>query len=327
MKKCLVLVLVLFLSVVVLQLSAQPVEIDYVTVDQLHEYYKETPHRYRLTVITFGSESVVWDIDCGYFTKGDSGNVVEWQYDTPGECVNAKVEIVATNSSGAGQKIVQSVFEPEDLVVTEIAPVAENKEENKREVSPTEEREEIYSPELASYPPNQETMLACSYDENYDKTRYSGLIDLGTCLSVPKFRFEGSSFVQTDFREEDLRACENKTVGDYCCPLLYMSGDYGGSYYCKQGSEPLEVDVERKGLVCHYTIYKMKKCSPLNEELCEYDFQKEKLLKIVLYEGEFGLFSGRPYIFSYIFCGFEAKRFYEREILPKYRPAGGAVRG
>lgn len=91
-------------------------------VTQLHETYEDLPHKYNLTLIVTGIENIniSWAIDCGYFVGGNKGSSVEWHYDTAGECVNAKVEVNATNATGAGQKLNQDIFNSGTRIITNI---------------------------------------------------------------------------------------------------------------------------------------------------------------------------------------------------------------
>jgi hypothetical protein len=81
-----------------------------VTVSQLHFSYNEVPHRYRLMIDVSDPDgnlplAYTWSISCGYFFGPVNSEAVEWRYDTPGECINARLTIKVADSLGASESL------------------------------------------------------------------------------------------------------------------------------------------------------------------------------------------------------------------------------
>lgn len=88
---------------------------------QLHTNYDDKPHRYRLQIVTtkLGDYRYTWeDINCGYFVgqKDKEGEYrtqsIEWRYDTPGECVDARVTVKVVGSGNQGQRLSRNIWPP-----------------------------------------------------------------------------------------------------------------------------------------------------------------------------------------------------------------------
>ncbi|RLI58747.1 MAG: hypothetical protein DRO67_10425 [Candidatus Asgardarchaeum californiense] len=95
--------------------NQEPV-IEDITYTQLHEFYDETPHRYMLTAYASDPDSNTplsyeWSVDCGYFVDDAINASVEWNYEVPGECVNATVTVTVTDSLGASTSFSKKIFE------------------------------------------------------------------------------------------------------------------------------------------------------------------------------------------------------------------------
>ena len=88
---------------------------------QLHINYNDKPHRYLLELITTktGDYRYTWEnINCGYFVgkKDKEGEhrdkTIEWRYDTPGECVDARVTVKVVGLGNQGQRLSLNVWPP-----------------------------------------------------------------------------------------------------------------------------------------------------------------------------------------------------------------------
>ncbi len=140
----------------VVDLDAQEfTQITNLTVTQLHES-DELPHKYELNLGVISSSDTNlnydWEVDCGYFSENNAGTAAEYsggdkiiEWYTTGECADAmvKVSVIGTNIE---QELVQSVFAPEDRIITDInlIPPSENMaEESIVEEDDTSESDKI----------------------------------------------------------------------------------------------------------------------------------------------------------------------------------------
>lgn len=115
----------------ILDCQYKPPKIQSFSYTQLHKNYDESPHRYVLSVVAKDPQNqklkYSWQITCGYFvvdpdTKRQFADYdkqrlavgplssAEWRYDTPGECENAIVTIVAHNEVFKEDVLKRSVF-------------------------------------------------------------------------------------------------------------------------------------------------------------------------------------------------------------------------
>lgn len=137
MKNFILLILISIFGLVVTTKAAQPPKISNLSVEQLHQSYQEVPHRYRLTLnIQGGVEpfKFEWKINCGTLVTPSNLPTVEWHYNTPGECANAKVVVAVLDSTGWGQILTQDVFdestkEVQDIKSTKTFPDSQTKAE------------------------------------------------------------------------------------------------------------------------------------------------------------------------------------------------------
>jgi hypothetical protein len=107
-----------------------PPEISGLQYTQIHLTYEETPHKYKLTATASdpNEEDLLhyyWGADCGYFPfqeeksqgieedlKGyTTDNTVEWWYDEPGECLEAKITVWVQDFFGQEVHLTKKIFE------------------------------------------------------------------------------------------------------------------------------------------------------------------------------------------------------------------------
>lgn len=102
-----------------------------IKVIQLHTDYNEKPHRYSLEIITAkaGDYQYTWEsVSCGYFVgqKSNQGEyrdrTIEWRYDTPGECEEARLTIVVKATGNIGQRLSSNVWPPYNPEVMSMGP-------------------------------------------------------------------------------------------------------------------------------------------------------------------------------------------------------------
>jgi len=139
-------VLIFFNAVGVVAAAADSPQFESLGVEQLHKTYEDVPHRYALTIQFTGGVSPIayrWSINCGSFTTTTNAPRVEWQYQTPGECGQAVVLLAVTDSSGRGQLLSQTVFEPSTREVKDVVT-------KDRPTSPTPAADETVSTASAS---------------------------------------------------------------------------------------------------------------------------------------------------------------------------------
>ncbi len=116
-----------------LDVEALP-KITNLTVTQLHES-GELLHKYELNLGVLSSSNLNlnydWGIDCGYFFVDNKSIGTEYSgYDkliawyTTGECVEAVVKVSAIGTD-IGQELVQSIFNSEDRIITNISFIQE----------------------------------------------------------------------------------------------------------------------------------------------------------------------------------------------------------
>ncbi len=96
------------------QSTGRPPVIERIDNTQMHSSYEETPHRYLLKAAASDPEggklTFVWKINCGYFVGSANDAQIEWRYDTPGECVDAVVNVVVKDDQGLSAEKSQTVF-------------------------------------------------------------------------------------------------------------------------------------------------------------------------------------------------------------------------
>lgn len=176
------------------------VKINDLTVTQLHKNYDDIPHKYRLDVRAFGSGSMTaeWKVNCGYITS-QSGDTIEWHYDKPGECINPKVEVIVTDTStGVGQKLVQSVFNSEDRIITDIKPEQDTteKDEKKAELDvDTENKKTVEKGE-------SQGKITFKVKEIIGTVDFKGVKEDDWVELKPGSTLKEESFIQAHFRSE-----------------------------------------------------------------------------------------------------------------------------
>ena len=89
--------------------------INTINVTQLHLNYEDTPHKYNLTAAATDPDnnlplSYNWSIDCGFIFGSATANPIEWRYNIPGECINAKATVTVTDSLGFKNNLTQLLF-------------------------------------------------------------------------------------------------------------------------------------------------------------------------------------------------------------------------
>ena len=86
-----------------------------INITQLHKNYEDIPHKYQLSVVAYDSDnnlplSYSWSIDCGFIFNSKTLNPVEWHYNIPGECINAKATVTIIDSLGAINSLTKPLF-------------------------------------------------------------------------------------------------------------------------------------------------------------------------------------------------------------------------